>query len=429
VIRQFLQRQKSSKEVAALLQQHLDVRPVSPVGFSLAVQVLIVLEALFFTFAYWVSFMSYVVLLGVQKRGPGWLALSPQIRLIGGGIFLILSIAAFVFHLRLPVAHPFFSYFAPLEILANGGPIIACLNLAYLSLPLFGYPLNHNAPYGPLIVGGVVGATLSLLFLLLTLRKDTRVRKAQARADLLQTHLELEQIRLTQKHLLKRPKNQKNQTALEKATQADMPRFYLARHPDGTYTVGFKADLPTPIMKRLAEMQPKTAFTDDEAVRRVLEEDAPCEDIWTGKIYTFPEIAAPQPDPHVIGIPITWDRGWEAGEQEDDEEDEEEGDEEERKVISRAGEEWDITLLAYVVNERIVAGCRAQKISDMAAEAWVQPESSNGKEARQVTLAWAATMQRSGKIPFFSHHIDDEGAAGLARGLGLPLVAEEVDYY
>ena len=38
-------------------------------------------------------------------------------------------------------------------------------------------------------------------------------------------------------------------------------------------------------------------------------------------------------------------------------------------------------------------------------------------------------MQRSGKIPFFSHHIDHEGAADLARGLGLPLVAEEVDYY
>ena len=59
----------------------------------------------------------------------------------------------------------------------------------------------------------------------------------------------------------------------------------------------------------------------------------------------------------------------------------------------------------------------------------MQPEPSNRNEARQVALAWAYTMRRNGRIPFFSHHIDDEGAADLARSLGLSLVVEEVDYY
>ncbi|HEU5199618.1 MAG TPA: hypothetical protein VFU32_08270 [Ktedonobacterales bacterium] len=331
-------------------------------------------------------------------------------------------------HLRLPVARPFFSYFTPLGVFVGGGLIIACLNLAYLSLPLFGYPRNHNAPYGALIVAFMTGFLLAMLDLSLTARKEARVRKAQAHADLLQTHLALEQIALTRKHMLKRLKKEKDQTALEKATQADIPRFYLARHPDGTYTVAFKADLPNPIMRRLAEMQPKTAFTDHEAVQRILEEDAPCEDIWTGSIYTFPETDAPQDYPGVTHILMPWDYDWEAEEQKNkDQRKEDEEDEETPEQLDVGDAE--VLLLASIIDERIVVACRAQKINDVAAEAWVQPEPSDRNEARQVALAWASTMRHGGKIPFFSHHNDDEGAADLARGLGLSLVAEEVDYY
>jgi hypothetical protein len=168
------------------------------------------------------------------------------------------------------------------------------------------------------------------------------------------------------------------------------------------------------------------AITNHEAVQLILEEDAPCEDIWTGKLYTFPETTAPQDYPNVTSIVIPWDHGWEAGEQEDEDEEEEE---DEKKPEKPDAGEAEALLLAYVVNERIVAACRAQKINEVAAEAWVQPEPSDRNDARQVTLAWAYTMQRNGKIPFFSHHSDDEGAADLARGLGLSLVVEEVDYY
>lgn len=422
-IQEFLQRQQSSKEVVALLQQHLDVRPVPSSIPALIRLMLMVLEMIILSsLLLWESVLPYGALFGIQRE-PSWLALSLRIRLIGGSILLILAIAALVLHLLLPVARPFFNYFAPLGILASWGPLVACLNLAYVSLPLFGYPRNHNAGYLALLVGGGVGVVIFFLFFSITQRKEARVSIAQARIDLLQTHLALEEMRLTRKHLLKRPKKEKNMTALEKATQADIPRFYLARHPDGTYTVAFKADLPIPIMKRLAEMQPKTAFNDQEMVKRVLAEDAPCEDIWTGKIYTFPEPITLQDSPNVTNILIPWDHDWEAGQQEDEEEEDEE------KPENPDVGEWDALLLAYVVNERIVAGCRAQKTNEVAAEAWVQPEPSNEKEARQVTLAWASAMQRDGKIPFFSHHIDDEGAADLARGLGLTLVAEEVDYY
>lgn len=91
-------------------------------------------------------------------------------------------------------------------------------------------------------------------------------------------------------------------------------------------------------------------------------------------------------------------------------------------------DQWDTPLAMLTVDE-IVATCRAQKINQVAADAWVQPEPSNRDEVRQVTLAWAYTMQDNGKIPFFSYHTDDEAAADLARGLGLTLVAEEVAYY
>ena len=416
-IQEFLQREKASKEVAALLQQHLDIRPVSPSSYSVASQATAITAAL-----------SLSVFMFQFFRHPAPI-LPPSLSLIIGILILILAVASPAIMLLLPIRYWFAWYTPTLQVLLSFGGFVGCFTLAFYLLPSSDYLIEHNRVITSFFAGMLAWAAISLPFSPFLYRKNSKVVTTLARADLIQTHLALEQISLTRKHLLKRPKAKKNQSALEQATQEDIPRFYLARHPDGTYTVAFKADLPIPIMQRLAEMQPKTAFTDHEAVKRVLAEDAPCEDIWTGKIYTFPEIAAPLNDPNVMGMPITWDRGWEAGEQEDVQEDDEERDEEERKVISRAGEEWDTSLLAYVVDERIVAGCHAQKINDVAAEAWVQPEPSNGKEARQVTLAWASTMQRSGKIPFFSHHVDDEGAANLALGLGLPLVVEEVDYY
>lgn len=414
-IQEFLQRQKSTKEVVALLRQHLDVKPVTASNFSIVSQGAAVVEML-----------SLSVFMFQFFRHPAPI-LPPSLSLIVGILTLILALASPAIILLLPIRYWFAWYTPTLQVLLSFGGFVGCFTLAFYLLPSSDYLIEHNRVITSFFAGMLAWTVISLPFSPFLYRKNSKVVTTLARADLIQTHLALEQISLTREHLLKRPKAKKNQSALEQATQEEIPRFYVARHSDGTYTVGFKADLPIPIMKRLAEMQPKTAFTEHEAVKRVLEEDAPCEDIWTGKIYTFPEITPPQDYPNVIGMPITWDRGWEAGEQEDEEEDEK--DEEERKVISRAGEEWDTPLLVYVINERIVAGCRAQKISDVAAEAWVQPEPSNGKEARQVMLAWASTMQRSGKISFFSHHVDDEGAADLARGLGLPLVAEEVDYY
>lgn len=45
------------------------------------------------------------------------------------------------------------------------------------------------------------------------------------------------------------------------------------------------------------------------------------------------------------------------------------------------------------------------------------------------TLAWAVSQHKNSKIPFFSYHCNDEGAANLARGLRLHLVMEEVAYF
>lgn len=147
------------------------------------------------------------------------------------------------------LARPFFTYFTPLGILACPGSLAACSNLALPLLSWFGYPLNQQTWLLFLFAGFGIGAPLFFLFFWLTQRKQARLEIAQARVDLVQTHLALEQILLTREHVLKRP-DQKKQTALEKASQADIPRCYLARHPDGTFTVAFSADLPIPLMKQ-----------------------------------------------------------------------------------------------------------------------------------------------------------------------------------
>ena len=409
IMRQQLLRQgKQAAEVRALLERHLDVRTITSAGPSLAAQLVLALESLALTIFLSCAFQPFVVVVNPHS----WLihlALSLSLRLIGSSLLLILALAALVVYLLLPIARPFFSYFTPLGILASAGIFVASLNLFSALLLWFGYPLNLQTLYLFGFAGLGVGMPLFFLLIWLTQRKQPRVELAQARVDLVQTHLALEQILLTREHVLKRPE-QKKQTALEKAPQADIPRFYLARHPDGTYTVAFSADLPMPLMKQLADVTPKTAFTDQVAVGHLLAEDAPCEDIWTGKLYTFPESITPLDFPDATATVVPWSQGQEEDEDTD-------------------VDQWDTPLAMVTVDEQIMATCRAQKINQVAAEAWVQPEPSNRNAVRQVTLAWAYTMQRNGKIPFFSHYTDDEAAADLARGLGLTLVADEVAYY
>ncbi|MGH7085065.1 MAG: GNAT family N-acetyltransferase [Acetobacteraceae bacterium] len=85
---------------------------------------------------------------------------------------------------------------------------------------------------------------------------------------------------------------------------------------------------------------------------------------------------------------------------------------------------------AILRDGRIVASCISSRENATAGEAWVRTEEAyRGRGyARQVTAVWGAALQRAGKIAFYSHRLDNEASAGVARGLGLHPYVRDAGY-
>jgi RimJ/RimL family protein N-acetyltransferase len=77
---------------------------------------------------------------------------------------------------------------------------------------------------------------------------------------------------------------------------------------------------------------------------------------------------------------------------------------------------------------RIVSACVSSRENKQCAEAWVYTDANyrNQGLAGQVVRAWAWRMNQAGKVPFYSHKIENTASASLAAKLGLVPVFEEV---
>jgi RimJ/RimL family protein N-acetyltransferase len=84
----------------------------------------------------------------------------------------------------------------------------------------------------------------------------------------------------------------------------------------------------------------------------------------------------------------------------------------------------------YVVerNDRILSACVSVREDNNCGEAWVytEPEYRIKGLAKKVVNAWARSLVNKGKIPFYSHNIDNLPSARLAEALELQPVFEEV---
>jgi hypothetical protein len=176
----------------------------------------------------------------------------------------------------------------------------------------------------------------------------------------------------------------------------DIPRCLVVRHLDN-YRVLFRHDLSRHIRERVAMLPPEMVFGDHEAVKKILADDAPVETIWAGKSYIFPSILASADYPDTVRL--------------------------DRATGTRP-------VYAVRVADQIVATCESVRENDAAAEAWVQtlPEFRRRGYARQVTAAWAQDLLHQGKLPFYSHNMDNLPSQGVARSLGLIQFVEGVGY-
>lgn len=77
---------------------------------------------------------------------------------------------------------------------------------------------------------------------------------------------------------------------------------------------------------------------------------------------------------------------------------------------------------------RLVSACVSTRENDRCGEAWVYtaPEYRGQGFAQKVVKAWAGSLMEPGKVPFYSHKIENAVSAHLAGKLGLQLVFEEI---
>lgn len=77
---------------------------------------------------------------------------------------------------------------------------------------------------------------------------------------------------------------------------------------------------------------------------------------------------------------------------------------------------------------KVVSACVSARENEFCGEAWVftNPEHRHRGFARKVAGAWAKDLLLKGRVPFYSHKVENRASAELARRLGLEPVFEEI---
>lgn len=85
-------------------------------------------------------------------------------------------------------------------------------------------------------------------------------------------------------------------------------------------------------------------------------------------------------------------------------------------------------VYAIKSNGVVVSACVSARENSGCGEAWVytSPEQRGQGLAQQVVRAWAAGLTEAGKVPFYSHKMENTVSAALAAKLGLRPVFEEI---
>ena len=220
----------------------------------------------------------------------------------------------------------------------------------------------------------------------------------------------------------------------------ETPRVHVARLATGEWRVFIRPDLPDAIRQQLATLPPSALFGDYAHVARVLTHGAIADnaantlgaDLWIGRTLLFPDdlTLARRSLGDIVRLAPMRDGG-----------DDYYGApapsaERLRPAIAPADEApppCDVfpgEQFAALADGLVVATCESARESALAAEAWVRtlPAARGRGYATRVTVAWALDVRRRGKIPFYSHHRENSGSAGVARALRLIPFFEDVGY-
>lgn len=161
-----------------------------------------------------------------------------------------------------------------------------------------------------------------------------------------------------------------------------------------TYYRFLRHDVDATLRQHLKLLREETLFADHAMVRRSLSEESPCESVFIGRSYIFPEEALSESY-------------------------------EDSAIIF--GES---SLCAIEIDGQIVASASSVRENGKAAEAWVHTEDNfRGKGyGQRVVLAWARRIAEKGKVPFYSHSLGNIGSQRLVEKLPFVWVYDLVSY-
>jgi hypothetical protein len=188
-----------------------------------------------------------------------------------------------------------------------------------------------------------------------------------------------------------------------------IPRFYVTRHKNG-YMVYVRQDQPEQIRKQLSSLSPEEAFRDHEQIKEIFGKAAPCEEVWEGRSYIFPDTITPADSPNAIQLNANH-----------------------KRLVNEFDAKLNLLpgpIYAIIVDNHIESACVSSRENELAAEAWVQTSQTHRQRGygSQVTAAWANNLQKRAKIPFYSHRLGNIDSEGVARRLDLIWFIDDVGY-
>lgn len=167
--------------------------------------------------------------------------------------------------------------------------------------------------------------------------------------------------------------------------QCDNPdpaaRLYIY-HDAQDYYRFIRDDVPSVLREHLKLLRETTVFNEIAQIQQTLGEHKPCNTIFRGKTYIFPKEA----------LNLAYD---------------------DSEIV------YDGSTCQIIQNNEIVAFCASVREDGAAAEAWVYTHDAHrGKNYGQiVALAWARRVAQKGKIPFYTHSIDNLSSQKLVEKL------------
>ena len=202
--------------------------------------------------------------------------------------------------------------------------------------------------------------------------------------ELLRLHMELECITVNAAG---------DMTALPCPDPDDIHRLYIARHAAG-YSLYFRDDVPDALRTLLNQLPVETLFSDHTRIKAIFADfGAPCPGMHVGRSYVYPTQFTRIRDRAIELLP-----------------------------------ENDLCRLA--INGNFASACSSSRRNPHAAEAYVYTDERYRRQGygKRVVRAWAQRVRRSGRVPFYSHLIDNTASQRVAESLGFEWYIDDVGY-